>query len=265
MAASTEAELSKLAKQLDLARVEKRETAQLSAAKPELTIPEAYRIQNSGLRIRATRGERIVGYKMGLTSRAKMQQMGVHQPIYGVLTESMQLSDGGVMDLSQWIHPRIEPEIAFTLGRDVDIALTPAQALQVCSSVSVALEIIDSRYKDFSFTLPDVIADNCSAAGFVLGTTLRRPDRQDIGNLGMYMEINGEPVQFASSAAILGHPARSLAELIRMLVAQGETLRAGSVVLAGGATAAVAIKPGDVIRAAASGLGFVTIAAASSK
>jgi 2-oxo-3-hexenedioate decarboxylase len=259
MAAINELELSKLAKVLDAGRQERRAVSQLSVTKPELTVPEAYRVQAAGLRMRAAKGERIVGYKMGLTSKAKMQQMGVHQPIYGVLMESMGLPDGGNVDLSQYIHPRIEPEIVFVIGRDVEVVMSPAQALQNCSAVGVALEIIDSRYKDFSFTLPDVIADNCSSAGFVLGTTMRRS--LDLANLGIVLERNGEAVQFASSAAILGHPARALSELINMLVAQGETLRAGSIVLAGAATAAIEFKPGDFIRAQAQGLGSVSIRA----
>lgn len=257
MAANETMELSKLAKLLEAARIEKREISQITQQKSDLTLADAYKIQAAGIRLRATKGERVVGYKMGLTSKAKMQQVGVHQPIYGVLTDTMLFSEQ--VALSHFIHPRVEPEIAFILGHDIETVLTPAQAIQACSGVCVALEVIDSRYKDFSFTLPDVVADNCSAAGFILSSNIRRLDRQDIGNLGIVLELNGIPCEFASSAAILGHPARSLAELTKLLIPQGEILRAGSVVLAGGATAAVSVKAGDYVRAQAQGLGSVSV------
>ena len=137
--------------------------------------------------------------------------------------------------------------------------MSPAQALSACSGVCAALELIDSRYQNFQFELPDVIADNCSSSGFILGTTVRKPDSNSIGNLGMVLEVNGRPVQFASSAAILGNPARALAELVRLLAQKGQILKAGSVVLAGAATAAVELKPGDNIRVKVQYLGSASI------
>lgn len=226
------------------------------------SIPEAYAIQAEALQILYKKGDRRVGYKMGLTSKAKMKQMGVHNPIYGVLTEKMRLASsasGSHFDFKGRIHPKIEPEIAFLIGKDIQGKVTAEEALAACSGVCAAMEIIDSRYRNFNFTLPDVIADNCSSSAFVLGETIRKPSEIDLGNLGMIMEVNGKPVQFGSSSAIYGHPAASLAELCSMLAEQDQGLRAGDIVLAGAATAAVSIEPGQKIKTLVQDLGFVLI------
>jgi 2-oxo-3-hexenedioate decarboxylase len=224
-----------------------------------LTLPQAYAIQDQALKILADRGDRRIGYKMGLTSKAKMKQMGVHQPIYGVLTEKMRVASGSTFSLRGRIHPKIEPEIAFLIGRDLEGKVSPEEAMSACSGVCAAMEIIDSRYRNFNFTLPDVIADNCSSSAFVLGETIRKPAEIDLGNLGMLMEINGKPVQFGSSSAIYGHPAASLAELCAMLSEQGQRLRAGDIVLAGAATAALSLEPGQEIQTSVQDLGSVRL------
>ncbi len=237
--------IQQLARIVDNAAISRTEIGMLTAEEPELTIDEAYIVQEASIARRLERGERLVGMKMGLTSRAKMEQMGVHEPIYGMLTSSMVLNDGAVVGLGDFIHPRIEPEIAFVLNDDLHGPVTPAQALDAVGGVCAALEIIDSRYKNFQFTLPDVIADNTSAVAYVLGSTLVQAKKINLGNLGIVMSVNGKVVQTGTSAAIYEHPARSLAELATMLARRGEYLRAGQVVLSGGATAAIALNPGD--------------------
>lgn len=224
-----------------------------------LTIPEAYEIQNEALKILYARGDRRVGYKMGLTSKAKMKQMGVHQPIYGVLTEKMRIASGSSFDFKSRIHPKIEPEIAFLIGKDLRGKVSADEALAACSGVCAAMEIIDSRYRNFNFTLPDVIADNCSSSAFVLGETIRKPSEIDLGNLGMILEVNGKPVQFGSSAAIYGHPAASLAELCAMLAERDQGLHAGDIVLAGAATAAIPLEPGQEIKTLVQDLDSVSL------
>jgi 2-oxo-3-hexenedioate decarboxylase len=134
---------------------------QLSAQQP-FDLATAYRIQQAGIRLRQQRGERVVGLKLGFTSRAKMIQMGVDALIWGELTDAMQLSDGGRLDLAKLIHPRVEPEIAFITAIDIDRPLSLAEAGLALAGVAPALEIIDSRYRDFRFSLQDVVADNCS-------------------------------------------------------------------------------------------------------
>jgi 2-oxo-3-hexenedioate decarboxylase len=223
------------------------------------SISEAYAIQAQGLEILYSQGDRRVGYKMGLTSKAKMKQMGVHQPIYGVLTEKMRIASGSTFGFQGRIHPKIEPEIAFLIGKDLQGKVTSEEALAACSGVCAAMEIIDSRYRNFNFTLPDVIADNCSSSAFVLGETIRKPSEIDLGNLGMLMEVNGKPVQFGSSSAIYGHPAGSLAELCAMLAEEGKGLHAGDIVLAGAATAAISLEPGQEIKTLVQDLEFVSL------
>ena len=228
---------------------------QLTIKFPNLGVDEAYSIQEQSVERRIERGERLVGMKMGLTSRAKMEQVGVHEPIYGRLTDGMILNDGGTFSLKGRCHPRVEPEVAFIMGRDVHGPATDAEIAAAVEGVCAALEIIDSRYRDFSFTLPDVIADNTSASAFVLGGTVRPLDEVNLGNLGIVMEVNGTAAQIGNSSAIYDHPLRSLAELVRMLSRRGQGLRAGQIVLAGGATAAVPLSPGDHIRCIVDELG----------
>ncbi|RAL19993.1 4-oxalocrotonate decarboxylase [Lujinxingia litoralis] len=260
--ALSEETIEALAEKVDEAARTTTPLTMLTAELPELTLDEAYTIQRASIARRLERGERLVGMKMGLTSRAKMEQMGVHEPIYGHLTSSMTLSDGATIAHGDYCHPRVEPEIAFIMGADIAGTPTPREALAAVSGVCGALEVIDSRYKDFKFTLIDVVADNASSTGYVLGTRVRPASELDLGNLGMVMSVNGQVVETGSSAAILEHPARSLAALITMLHARGEGLKKGQVVLAGGATKAVALKPGDQVTLEVEGLGRVALGVA---
>jgi 2-oxo-3-hexenedioate decarboxylase len=244
----TTEEITRLAETVDAAAHTATEIAMLSGDGRTIAIDDAYAIQSESVSRRIERGERVVGMKMGLTSRAKMEQVGVHEPIYGILTSAMIVNDGGTVRLEEHCHPRVEPEIAFILKEDLHGPVTPVQALGAVSGACAALEVIDSRYKDFKFTLPDVIADNTSAARFVLGSALVPVDQLNLGNLGIIFEINGEIVETGSSAAVLDHPARSLAELANMLARRGQYLRAGQIILSGGATAAVELKSGDRVR-----------------
>ncbi|TVQ95047.1 MAG: 4-oxalocrotonate decarboxylase [Deltaproteobacteria bacterium] len=254
----SDAEILALAEQLDAAAAQGVTVPQPSA-RLNLSVEEAYRVQRLSIARRVDRGEAVIGMKMGLTSLAKMEQMGVHSPIYAHLTSPMLLPDGGRFDPTHLGQPRIEPEVAFVLGRDLQGPVSPAQALLAVEGVCPALEILDSRYQDFRFSLPDVVADNASSAYFVLGSTVRSPREVDLGNLGMVMSINGRVAQIGSSAAILDHPARSLAALANMLLEVGEKLQAGMLVLAGGATAAVALSPGDRVLLEVDALGTVQV------
>jgi len=218
-------------------------------------VHEAYAIQETLIEKRIEEGFPLVGMKMGLTSLAKMEQMGVDSPIYGHLTSDMLLDDGETLDISPYGHPRVEPEVAFILDQDVQGPITSAQVSTVVRGVCAALEIIDSRYENFKFTLPDVVADNASSTRFVLGSELRSVDDVDLGNLGMVLEVNGEPVQIGSSAAIYEHPMRSLSTLVNMLAKREQGLKAGQIILAGGATAAVPLAGGQRVRVRVQSLG----------
>lgn len=249
--------IENLGARLDAAARHARPIHQLSHEAP-LDVPTAYAIQAANVGARLTRGAQVVGLKMGFTSRAKMVQMGISDLIFGRLTSDMRLEDGGALSRARYVHPRIEPEIAFLLIEPLSGPITPAEAGHAVGAVAPAMEIIDSRYERFQFSLPDVIADNASSSGFVLGAW-NDAGAVDLSNLGMVMEVDGYPVQFGSSAAILGHPLRSLAAASRLAGEHGLTLMPGWIVLAGGATAAVPLEVGRHVRTVVERLGSVQI------
>lgn len=248
--------LSLLAATLDEAARTATEATQLIETHPDLTIEDAYAIQLLNVKRRWARGERRVGYKMGLTSRAKMQQVGVSEVIWGRLTDAMRLEEGGILSLSRYVHARVEPEIAYIIGKPLSGDVSAAEALAAVEAVAPAMEIIDSRYKNFKFSLPDVIADNSSSSGFYIGA-YAKPDT-DVANLGIIMEVNGRAVQIGSSAAILGNPIRSLVQAARLVGRAGESLMPGDIVLAGGATAAHPLSVGEYIKTTFQTLGAVS-------
>jgi len=258
-----EQRIRELAALVDTAASRGERIEQLTQKTSQINVADAYAIQEASIAQRLDRGEKLVGMKMGLTSRDKMEQVGVHEPIYGRLTDRMIINDGSTIQLEGRCHPRVEPEIAFVIGKNIEGRVTDAEAAEAVEGVCAALEIIDSRYRDFKFTLPDVIADNTSASGFVLGSRVRKIDDVNLGNLGIVMEINGQPVQIGNSSAIYEHPLRSLVELLRMASLRGQGLKAGQIVLAGGATAAVALNKGNHVRAMVDELGSVEFRVAS--
>ena len=218
-------------------------------------VETAYRIQAASILRRLDRGELRSGIKMGFTSRAKMQQMGVHDLIWGRLTDAMMIAEGEEVPMSRFIHPGVEPEIAFILGDDVCGKLSIHDAMSRVEALAPALEIIDSRYENFKFSLADVDADNASSSGYVIGPWCA--PEEPIRNLGIVMSINERFRQSGSTAAILGNPCRSLVHAARLAELAGEPLQAGWVVLAGAATAAEHLQAGDRIHAEFQNLGSV--------
>jgi len=208
----------------------------------QFDLAEAYAIQRASIERRVARGEHRIGIKLGFTSRAKMVQMGVDNLIWGWLTNTMLDEDGGVVDLKRFIHPRVEPEVCFVTRRTIDAPLTALEAVDYLEAVAPAMEIIDSRYRNFKFTLEDVVADNCSSAGLVVGAWSR--DFSGLPNAGVRMQFDGRDVQVGSTAAILGHPLRSIVQASRLLHQAGLSLPPGSLIMAGAATAAEALTPG---------------------
>lgn len=223
-------------------------------------VEHAYQVQRALVSLRVDRGHGPIGVKMGFTSRAKMRQMGVDDLIWGQLTADMLIDDGGELPLDRFIHPRIEPEIAFLLGRELGGQVSPAQALAAVEAVAPALEIIDSRYSGFTFSLPGVVADNASSAGVVIGPWYSSD--LDLSNLGMLLSVDGRTVHGGTSAAILGHPGRSLVAAARLAGAI-EPLPAGSVVLAGAATPAEPLVAGTTVKAEVATLGTVAVTVSS--
>lgn len=246
--------LDEIAERLDGAARDARAVAQIDPD-GSLALVDAYEIQRRSVARRLARGEQRLGIKMGFTSRAKMIQMGVDDVIWGRLTSAMRIDDGGTLDLSRFIHPRVEPELAFVLKRPLAGEVSPAQALAAVEAVAPALEIIDSRYQDFKFSLPDVIADNASSSGFVIGPW--GDPHTDLSNLGMAMSFDGVDQELGSSAALLGHPLRALAAAARVAGEAGEPLAAGAIVMAGAATSAQWLRPGIHVQLVVERLGRV--------
>jgi len=246
-------DLDGLARALDAAASTARATGQLPES---LTLADAYEVQARSLARRYARGERRIGYKLGFTSRAKMAQMGVDEVIWGRLTDAMVVPDGGEAASGRFIHPRVEPEVCFLLGAPLAGTVTPLAAMRSVAGVAPAIEVIDSRYRDFRFSLADVVADNCSAAAVVVGPWADAA-RADVANLGLVLEVDGAPAQVGSTAAILGHPVRSLVAAARLVAGAGERLEAGDLVMAGGATEAVTLRPGSRTRLEMERLGSV--------
>jgi 2-oxo-3-hexenedioate decarboxylase len=234
--------LDACAKRLYQASREVSATRQISAG-TAWTLDDGYNIQSLMLQQRIDSGERVVGLKMGFTSRAKMAQMGVSSTIFGRLTDAMMVDEGGSTPHRAYVHPRVEPELAFVLRRRLCGRVSLAEALGAVEYVTAALEIIDSRYRDFKFSLIDVVADNASASGFVMGAP--RLPGTDIDNLGMLLSISGEVRQVGSTAAILGNPWRSLVAAAALVERYELELPAGAIVLAGAATEAVAVCAGE--------------------
>lgn len=245
-------DLDELARTLDDAASSALATQQLP---PGLSLEDAYRVQARSIGLRHARGERRAGYKLGFTSRAKMAQMGLSEVIWGRLTDAMVVADGGQAAPERFIHPRVEPEVCFLLGAPLDGTVTPLEAMRALAGVAPAVEVIDSRYRDFKFSLPDVVADNCSAAAIVVGPW--SDPATGVGNLGLLLEVDGRVAQIGSTAAILGHPVRSLVAAARLVATAGERLEAGDLLMAGGATEAVALGPGSRVRLEMERLGSV--------
>jgi len=247
--------IKRVAKRLDDAASTARATPQLTGD-DALTLDEAYAVQAAVVQHRLERGAYRIGMKMGFTSRAKMVQMGLSDLIWGRLTSDMLVEEGGVLDRAAYVHPRVEPEICFLLRKPLEGKVTPLQALAAVEAVAPAIELIDSRYENFKFSLPDVIADNASSSGLIVGAW-HKPDL-DFSNLGLLLTFNGRTMEAGSTAAILGHPLRALVAASRLAAQYGERLEAGSLVMAGGATAAVAVQPGVAVRCEMQALGSVS-------
>lgn len=243
------------------------EAAQLNAkAMPKLTddfpamgMADGYAVQLELRKRWLARGVRQVGWKAGLTSKAKMLQMGVNVPSIGFLMADMARPESSAIRTDDLVHPRVECEVAFvTKARLAGDQVTREEVLAATDFVLPAIEIIDSRFSGFKFDLPSVVADNGSSARYVAGGRARYAQDLDLSTLGVVMEKNGEIVTMGASAAVMGHPADAIAMLVKVLHELGEELPAGSFVMSGGITEAVAVKPGDHILARYQELGSVS-------
>jgi len=246
----------------DLAERLLRATSERTATTPfakdlGITVDAAYEVQDAVL---AKLGSPIVAAKLGLTSVAKQQQMNVDEPLYGWMTAPMFLGGEGQAHFTRdrYIQPRAEPEIAFFTGANLaGPDVTPGDVLEATEAVAPAIDILDSRFTGYEFSLADVTADNASAGGYVIGEPM--PLTSDLSVTGCVFEKNGEVIATAAGAAVMGDPAEAMAWFVRKLHRRGRSLEAGSLVLAGAWTAAVPMERGDVVRAVFDRYGTVEV------
>ena len=249
-----------LAEHLEICELQARDTPKITDEHPGMDWDDAYAIQDEILRRKRSRGARLVGLKAGLTSHAKMKQMGVDTPVFGFLVDGFSVPEGAEVKTRELIHPKVEPEIAFVLKRPLrGPGCHIGAVLAATDFVLPGIEVIDSRYRDFKFDLKSVVADNTSAARFVVGGRAMRPDRVDLRTLGVVMEKNGEAVAIGAGAAVLGHPAAAVAALANHLGKRGQQIPAGSVILSGGVTEAVSVGAGDHVGLRIQHLGSVSL------
>ncbi|MCY4371610.1 MAG: fumarylacetoacetate hydrolase family protein [bacterium] len=238
--------IEELAGRLDRARLSRIPTTRLTDDHLHLTEGDAYAIADRGMKLRRDRGERVVGAKLGFTSAAMQRALGVDSPNFGWLTHPMIVSDATV-SLGELIHPKAEPEIAFLLGKDLaGPGVSAEQVLSATAYVMPVIEVVDSRFVDFRFRALDNTADNSSAGKVVLGTRATRP-AFDLSRVGVVVTLNGHVLYTSSGAAAYGHPAASVAWLVRRLAMSGRGLEAGHLVISGGLTGPIALEPGTQV------------------
>ncbi len=252
--------IARLAEHLETCQLEARDTPKITDNHPDMDWDDAYAIQDVILQRKLARGARVVGLKAGLTSHAKMKQMGVTDPVFGFLVDEYTLAEGATVNTAELIHPKVEPEIAFVLKHALKgPGCHIGAVLAATDFVLPGIEVIDSRYRDFKFDLKSVVADNTSAARFVVGGQAVRPEQVDLRTVGVVLEKNGQPVALGAGAAVLGHPAAAIAMLANHLGRRGQEIPAGSLILSGGVTEAVAVNAGDNVTLRVQGMGSVSL------
>lgn len=260
MSTTKVAQIEKWAAHLAEAEKNRLGVAPLTALNPEITIDEAYQVQLHTIEGKVTAGEKIVGKKIGLTSLAMQQMLGVNQPDYGHLLDGMIIDNGGEIATNQVLQPKVEGEIAFVLKNDLKGPnVTVIDVLAATDYVVPALEIVDSRVKDWKIKLEDTVADNASSGLFVLGDKKLPIDGLDLAQVGMVLYKNGQIVNTGVGAAALNHPATCVAWLANKLADYGIILKAGEVILSGALSAAVVGEPGDYFQARFAHLGEVNV------
>ena len=254
------ATILKLADHLETAELKAYDVTKITDDHPDMDWDDAYAIQDEIRRRKEGRGNKTVGLKAGLTSFAKMKQMGVEVPVFGFVSDYMSSPDGADIKTSELIHPKVEAEICVVTKAPLSGPGCHLGAVMAAIDFVVpAVEIIDSRYRDFKFDLKSVIADNTSASRFVIGGRPRSLDELDLRTLGVVMEKNGGIVAMAAGAAVLGHPLAAVVMLANHLGARGQEIPAGTFIMTGGVTEAIAVQAGDNVAVRFQDLGTVSM------
>ncbi|AYC31301.1 2-oxopent-4-enoate hydratase [Pseudomonas cavernae] len=234
--------------------------APLTERHPEMTIEDAYAIQQYLIAQRLDDGERIIGKKIGVTSQAVMNLLGVNQPDFGILTDAMTYNSGEVIPMAALIQPKAEGELAFVLKHDLQgPGVTVADVLRATEGVMVCFEIVDSRIQDWKIRIQDTIADNASCGVFVLSDRLVPVGEVDLSLCGMVLEKNGEIVATGAGAASMGSPAVAVAWLANTLGRLGMSLKAGEVILSGSLGPMIPVGAGDNLRVSIGGVGSCSV------
>ena len=232
----------------------------LVARYPDIDVVDSYEIQLQNIRARLDGGAKVVGHKVGLSSEAMQQMMGVDEPDYGHLLGEMEVFENTPVDTSKYLYPRVEVEVGFVLGADLPGEdCTEADVLAATVAYAPSIELIDSRIKDWKIALCDTIADNASSAGWVLGPERIAPNALDVKKIDARLTRNGEPIAEGRSDAVLGDPTIAVAWLARKVASFGVRLKAGDIVLPGSCTRAIDARPGDDFHAEFDGLGSVRL------
>ncbi|HBZ72444.1 MAG TPA: 2-keto-4-pentenoate hydratase [Deltaproteobacteria bacterium] len=259
-----ETERRRAAGELKTAAKTRRPIPPLSARLPGLDARDAYAIQLANVGERLAAGAIVRGHKVGLTSKAMQEMLGVYEPDYGHILDDMLVPAGGTVSIGRFLQPRVEIEIAFLLGRPLaGEAVAVADVLAATAAVAPAIEIIDSRIADWRITLVDTIADNASAGAVVVGPWVPLARAPSLPGIEAELFINGSTVASGSGAAVLGDPAEAVAWLARTLTALGSRLEASHVVMPGSCTKAVDVRAGDRVEGRFAGLGSVSVAFSS--
>jgi 2-oxopent-4-enoate/cis-2-oxohex-4-enoate hydratase len=253
--------ITRYADELFTALRQRHTVAPLTEREQEITIEDAYQVSRGLLARREAEGERVIGKKIGCTSKAVQRMLGVHQPDFGYLTDRMKYPDGGELPISSlMIQPRAEGEIAFLLKRDlVGPGVGIDEVLEATERVFPCFEIVDSRIRDWKITIYDTIADNASSGLFVLGGPGAGPRDVDLTTCGMVVEKNGEVISTGAGAAALGSPAFCVAWLANTLGGFGIPLLAGEIVLSGSLVPLEPVVPGDKMLLKVGGLGTASL------
>ena len=232
----------------------------LSTRHPEITIEDAYHIQERLIARRLATGEKVVGKKIGVTSRAVMNMLGVTQPDFGWLLDGMIYNEGESIEIDGLIQPRAEGEIAFVLKKDlIGPGISNADVLAATEGVMACFEIVDSRIENWKIKIQDTVSDNASCGVFVLGDRLVNPAAVDLSTCGMVLEKNGEIVGTGAGAATLGSPVNAVAWLANTLGRLGIPLKAGEVILSGSLAALIPVVKGDNLRVTIGGIGSCSV------
>jgi 2-keto-4-pentenoate hydratase len=246
----------------DLAQAERsrQPIAPLTAAYPDIDVVDAYEIQLINIRQRVAEGARVIGHKVGLSSLAMQEMMGVDEPDYGHLLDEMQVFEDTPVRAGRYLYPRVEVEVGFILAADLPGAgCTEDDVLAATGALVPSIELIDSRVTDWKIALCDTIADNASSAGFALGEARVSPADIDVTTIDAVLTRNGEVIAEGRSDAVLGNPVTAVAWLARKVESFGVRLKAGDVVLPGSCTRAIDARAGDEFVADFTGLGSVRL------